>query len=72
MKKKLKTLEEHNDMVWKNQQSFADLSRPQKNGIACPKCGEEMWDSNPMITLTSNPPKKNVHCDCGYVGYRLA
>ena len=32
-KKKLKTLEEHNGMAWKNQQSFYDLSKPQKNGI---------------------------------------
>ncbi len=70
--KKLKTLEEHNGMAWKNQQSFYDLSKPQKNGIGCPKCGEEMWDSNPMITLTSYPAQKNVHCDCGFVGYRYA
>lgn len=72
MKKKLKTLEEHNGMAWKNQQSFYDLSKPQKNGIGCPKCGDEMWDSNPMITLTSYPAQKNVHCDCGFVGYRYA
>ncbi len=25
------------------------------NNIACPKCGEEMYDSSPMITLTSIP-----------------
>jgi DNA-directed RNA polymerase subunit RPC12/RpoP len=46
---------------------------PRLNGIACPKCGEEMFDSNPMATLTSMPAKKNVHCSkCDYVGYRIA
>lgn len=23
------------------------------NGIACPKCGEELYDSNPTITFTT-------------------
>lgn len=44
-----------------------------RNGIACPKCGEELCDSQPSIILASYPPKKNVHCSkCGFVGYRLA
>jgi hypothetical protein len=29
-----------------------------------------MYDTNPNITLTSNPPKKSVHCKCGFSGYR--
>lgn len=40
------------------------------NGVACPKCGDEMYDTNPNLTLTSNPPKKSVHCKCGFSGYR--
>lgn len=46
---------------------------PQPNGIACPKCGKELIDSNPKVTLTSNPPQKNVDCPwCGYRGHRIA
>jgi len=48
-------------------------SSPQPNGIACPNCSEELMDSNPMVTLTSHPAQKNVHCSsCDYVGYRIA
>ena len=71
MDKKLKTLSEHNGIQWGMHGTMFSNS-PQKNGIACPKCGEELWDSNPMVTLTSNPAQKNIHCDCGYRGYRLA
>lgn len=70
-KEKLKTLEEHNAERW-NYQVDMNSNRPQKNGIACPKCGNEMWNSTPMVTLTSFPSQKNVHCDCGYKGYRIA
>jgi hypothetical protein len=45
---------------------------PRHNGIACPKCGKELFDSDPTTTLASSPPQKNVHCECGFVGYRLA
>ena len=71
MDKKLKSLSEHNGIQWSTQSQIFD-NKPKKNGIACPKCGEELWDSNPMVTLTSHPAQKNIHCDCGYSGYRLA
>lgn len=46
---------------------------PCPNGIECPKCETELWDSSPIKLLTSLPPKKNVHCPkCGYMGYRIA
>lgn len=49
------------------------FSRPRRNGIACPKCGKELWDSQPNMTLSSNPPQKNVAClACDYVGFRVA
>jgi predicted RNA-binding Zn-ribbon protein involved in translation (DUF1610 family) len=70
MKKNLKSLDEHNTTAtaW-NASLYANT--PQPNGIACPNCGEELMDSQPMMTLTSNPPKKNIHCpSCDYVGYR--
>ena len=47
--------------------------KPRLNGIACPDCGSELFDSDPRYTLASNPPQKNVHCDeCGFRGYRIA
>jgi hypothetical protein len=46
---------------------------PEPNGIACPRCGEELWDTQPNITLTSNPPRKEVHCpSCGFTSTRVA
>jgi DNA-directed RNA polymerase subunit RPC12/RpoP len=72
MKKKLKSLDEHNSIAWSNQSSMFDNS-PKPNGIACPNCGEELMDSHPMITLTSHPAQKNIHCpSCDYRGYRIA
>ena len=45
--------------------------KPKLNGIICPKCGSELYDSNPMMILTSFPPKKNTHCGkCDYKGRR--
>jgi len=67
----MKTLEEHNSEKMKEY----DLRRqehPVKNGIVCPKCGDELFDSDPYIILGSDPPQKNVHCDCGFRGYRIA
>jgi len=69
----MKTLEQHNA---ERHQAFRELdamNMPHANGLECPKCCKELWDSDPMIVLTSNPPQKNVHCpSCGYRGYRVA
>ena len=72
MSKKLKILAEHNAQASSTQWAMMDSS-PKLNGIACPKCGAELYDSNPMVTLTSMPAQKNVHCsECDYIGYRIA
>jgi DNA-directed RNA polymerase subunit RPC12/RpoP len=69
--KKLKNLDDHN--VQQSIHWQLNSNQPQLNGIACPNCGEELYDSNPMITLTSYPAKKNIHCiKCDYSGYRIA
>jgi hypothetical protein len=48
-------------------------NKPTGNGIACPECGSELIDSNPLLELASYPPQKNVNCSkCDYVGCRLA
>jgi len=65
--KKLKTLEENNAQAW----NVPDYTKPRLNGVACPKCGKELYDSNPMITLTSYPAQKTTHCECGYTGSRF-
>lgn len=71
--KKLKSLNEFN-----GEQLLRHVTRriePGPNGIACPVCNTELWDTNPTVTLTSNPAQKNIHCPslaCGYRGYRTA
>jgi ribosomal protein S27AE len=71
MSKTLKTLEEFNTQR-RSGYRFPD-STPKPNGIACPKCGEELVDSQPNVTLTSMPPQKNIHCPkCDYTGFRVA
>jgi len=61
----MKSLEEHNREI-KNKRNFS-----KKNGIACPKCGKELFDTDPLITLMSSPPQKDVHCNyCDYKGTR--
>lgn len=73
MENKLKSLEEHNTETSNLHWGHFNSNEPRPNGIACPNCAEELVDSNPMITLTSFPPKKNVNCTkCDYVGYRVA
>lgn len=70
----MKTLDEFNEERRKaHAEGGITRDKPHPNGIACPKCGKELWDSSPNVTLTSSPPQKNVHCPaCGYHGYRIA
>ena len=74
MAKKLKSLAEHNTMNSTFHWGLMGQS-PVLNGIACPKGGEELLDTQPNVTLTSMPPQKNVGCSskkCDYTGYRIA
>lgn len=71
MSKKLKTLSGHNLHSIATHNALYS-KKPQLNGIACPECGEELFDTNQMVTLTSNPPQKNIHCSsCDYKGRRV-
>lgn len=68
----LKSLDQRSRERWAAFEAQQKLAQPHPNGIACPKCGLELWDSNPMIVLTSDPPQKNIHCPaCGWRGYCL-
>jgi len=63
---KLKSLKDHNDNVWRN----FNISRFSYSGIACPKCGSELYYNNPDMVLTSNPPKRSVECkNCKHTDY---
>jgi hypothetical protein len=67
----LVSLDEHNSNAWSTQTRWFS-NEPIPNGIACPKCGNELMDTNPMMTLTSYPAQKDVHCPkCEYKGYRI-
>lgn len=69
MTKKLKSLTEYNK---EKQQLYSTSLDSSLNGIECPECGSELRDSRPMVSLTSWPPKKEVHCNsCGYTRYRI-
>lgn len=71
MTKKLKSFQHTN--AARTQTHMDNWNAPRRNGLACPKCKEELWDSEPDITIETQPPQKKVMCKgCGYVGHRVA
>ncbi len=72
---KLKTLDGYNQTVLHHWNTNY-ITHPKKNGIECPQCkanGQvvELLDSAPLTVLTSNPPRKSVHCEkCKFVGFK--
>jgi DNA-directed RNA polymerase subunit M/transcription elongation factor TFIIS len=65
-KKNLKSLEEHNKQAYINFAAVNNLN----SGFACPKCGEEMFYSNPNAMLATYPPKRSVNCNkCNHTDY---
>ena len=65
MTKKLISLEEHNKRATQPNETGG-------NGIACPNCGSELFDSNNSIVLTSYPLQYGIFCkQCDYKGTRL-
>lgn len=74
MASELKSLAEHNSITSTVHRGLFP-EKPVPNGIACPKCGEELLDSKPNEILTSIPPQKSVKCSndkCDFNGYRVA
>lgn len=62
--KKLISLEEHND-IW------GSIGYKNTNGIECPNCGEELYDSDDGVVLLSSPGQKHILCyNCNYKGRR--
>lgn len=66
----LKSLDEHNKQalgIW----GPTKLECKVKNGIACPNCGAELFDSNIFVKLSTYPPQYRTHCEnCDYQGTR--
>ncbi|KKN77223.1 hypothetical protein LCGC14_0362010 [marine sediment metagenome] len=65
----LVTLDKHNKEAWPFQYW---ANNPQPNGIACPECGAELYDTSPDLMLTSDPPQFWIVCKkCDYTGTRF-
>ena len=65
-KKSLKSLEQHNNEAYNTFAAVNNLN----SGFACPKCGEELYYSNPNFMLTTYPPKRGVQCNkCNHTDY---
>lgn len=70
MDKPLESLDDYNERMAKMIAALNTYPRP--NGLACPKCGAELQDSDGMV-LTSHPAQRSVNCSkCDYQGYRIA
>jgi DNA-directed RNA polymerase subunit RPC12/RpoP len=66
--KELRSLDEFNA----EKKAFYDAIEkyPKQNGIACPKCSNELCDHSDILMTT--PPQRRVFCAyCGFKGYRL-
>ena len=65
------TLEQHNAGTTARSLRLSPSQEPRRNGIECPDCNAELYDSTPLVVLASMPPQYNIHCDeCSYRGYR--
>jgi len=73
-KKGLQLLSDWNDdryAFWRDPASRAAMP----NGLACPRCGDELMDKSPNQIEPGNPPRADVYCskdDCSWHGRRLA
>lgn len=66
----LRSLTDVREAAFAREAELQESRKPHANGIACPECGLELWDSSPGLVLTSNPPQRNVHCPaCKWRGY---
>jgi hypothetical protein len=66
----LESLDEHNKRAL-GIFGPTNLECKVKNGIACPNCGAELFDSNIFVKLSSYPPQYRTHCEsCDYEGTR--
>lgn len=53
---------------------YSEKNEFHYNGIACPKCGNELCDASHLEVFTSFPPRYLIYCPkraCGFRGYRI-
>lgn len=64
----MKSLEQHNE---EKRKFYKRNEYPKLNGIACPECGNELYDVD-QERLLSSPPKRKIYCEiCDYKGTRI-
>jgi hypothetical protein len=68
MSQELRSLDESNREKLKK---YIQENTELKNGLACPKCGNELYDSSPYEVLFAYPSQKKVICECGFQSYRF-
>ena len=69
----LKTLQDHNEQ--RREAIRKAREDRHKTGIACPKCGTELYNQHPDLLLASNPPQVRLDCpnpDCKHIAYAMA
>ena len=67
----LESLAEHNARI-QSQLQWDSIVQSRPNGIACPKCGKELLDTNPTQVLLTSPVQYRIHCSaCDYTGTRF-
>ena len=65
--KNLISLKEHN-----SRNLFEYNNVKSGNGIACPNCGKELYDTHSNVLWMTHMPKQDIHCkNCNYVGTRF-
>jgi len=48
---------------------MSQINKTGGNGIACPNCGSELFDTG--VSLISYPPQYKIYCrECDYKGSR--
>jgi hypothetical protein len=63
----LKTLEEHNNRAL---EAHTLLQVGSNNGIECPNCKCELFDSQHLVLLSNPPRYKIFYKNCDYTGER--
>jgi len=72
-KKKLKTVEEHNNTQYASyKDNNNNINKKIKLGVQCSKCEKELFKYNNGIELMSSPPKIIAYCECGFQTYLIA
>lgn len=67
----LKALHDFNADAWRRHRECQERMVDVPNGIACPKCGMQMMDTDRRLVLTTSPPQYNIHCPaCKHQDFR--